>query len=1089
MLDEESTSRLELPPVPAELAAHAVAAWSEPVDIDTYLPEEPDRFPAYLDARVYQGSSGRVFPLPFHERIAPVKAAHRWQAVHLENRWMRILILPELGGRIHVAYDKVAGYDIFYRNNVIKPALVGLTGPWISGGVEFNWPQHHRPATFLPTDVEIEHEPDGSVTVWCSDHDPFTRMKGMHGVRLRPGSSRIELRVRLLNRSEVRQSFLWWANVAVRVSDDYQSFFPTDVDYVADHARRAITAYPASDRPYYDIDYPALAAERPGADRLDWWRNIPVPTSYMIVRTGHEFFGGYDHGRAAGFVHYAAREISPGKKQWTWGNSPFGAAWERNLTDGDGPYVELMAGVYTDNQPDFAWLLPGETKTFTQYWYPIRETGPVTHATRELAARVASGPDGTELTLMASESLPGLVVRLRSADGTPLAEHEVSLTPDAAWSARVPAADAVFSVERGGRELLTGSPVAPERGPEPEPAVEPPLPPDVASVDELWTIGTYLQQYRHATRSPEPYFAEALRRDPGDSRSAAALGAIAYSRGLFDEAERLLGTAVSRQTAWAASPRDGEPRYLLGLTLARLGRTDEAAALLARAAWDGGFGAAAETALGRLLATTDPERAVAILEQTISRSPEHSQARNLLAAIWDEAGDARAAELVAGTLARDPLDHWARDLAGLPPIADAPTLLDVALEYASAGLLEAALRVIDDADAAAEHPALGQVRVGPLLGYHRARILRRMGRDDEAAAAARSAQSSDARWSNALRLDDAAALESSLDADPSDPVAALLIGNWYYDRDRPEDARAAWTRVAGSERRDLAVIAERNLGILAYNVDHDPAAAGVHYARARELDPQDAKLLFEADQLAGRRGASAGERLTELERNPALVEARDDLSVVRARLMTETGRAREARELLLSRTFQPWEGGEGQVLAAWDAASLAVARAALEAGDPSSALDAVRGTIEPPASLGEARHVLANDAEVQLVLGDVLAATGDADGARRAWSRAAESVGDFVGMAAIPYSAQTAWSIVALRRLGDEDAAARLRDGMAAWVEGQALAPARIDYFATSLPSMLLFIDDPQTQHDHDIETLRTVLRDPALSGPVRAAP
>jgi hypothetical protein len=175
MLDEESTSRVELPPVPAEFATHAVAAWSEPVEIDTYLPEEPDQFPAYLNSRVYQGSSGRVFPLPFHERISPEKRSHKWDAVHLENRWLRLMILPQLGGRIHIAYDKVADYDIFYRNNVIKPALVGLTGPWISGGVEFNWPQHHRPGTFLPTDVEIEREMDGAITVWCSDHDPFAR--------------------------------------------------------------------------------------------------------------------------------------------------------------------------------------------------------------------------------------------------------------------------------------------------------------------------------------------------------------------------------------------------------------------------------------------------------------------------------------------------------------------------------------------------------------------------------------------------------------------------------------------------------------------------------------------------------------------------------------------------------------------------------------------------------------------------------------------------------------------------------------------------------------------------------------------------
>ncbi len=204
-----------------------VAGWREPLTIDTYLPDAPDRKPAFLETRVYQGSAGRVYPLPFHERISQVKKPHLWDAIHLENAWVRLVVLPELGGRIHVGLDKTNGYDFFYRNNVIKPALVGLAGPWISGGVEFNWPQHHRPATFLPTDSFIEHEPDGSVTAWCSDHDPFARMKGMHGVRLRPDSSVVELRVRLFNRSDDVQTFLWWANVAARTGDHYQSFFPT----------------------------------------------------------------------------------------------------------------------------------------------------------------------------------------------------------------------------------------------------------------------------------------------------------------------------------------------------------------------------------------------------------------------------------------------------------------------------------------------------------------------------------------------------------------------------------------------------------------------------------------------------------------------------------------------------------------------------------------------------------------------------------------------------------------------------------------------------------------------------------------------
>ncbi|MDX6427938.1 MAG: hypothetical protein QOE54_304, partial [Streptosporangiaceae bacterium] len=206
--EQSDGPRLTLPPIPGDQRHHEVAAWRESVLIDTYAPADPDPYPAFLENRVYQGSSGRVYPLPFYERVAARSEPMRWDAVHLENRWLRVMVLPALGGRIHVGFDKVAGYDFFYRSNVIKPALVGLAGPWASGGVEFNWPQHHRPGTFLPVDVEIEREPDGAITVWCSDHDPFTRMKGMHGVRLGPDRAVLELRVRLYNRTEDVQTFL-----------------------------------------------------------------------------------------------------------------------------------------------------------------------------------------------------------------------------------------------------------------------------------------------------------------------------------------------------------------------------------------------------------------------------------------------------------------------------------------------------------------------------------------------------------------------------------------------------------------------------------------------------------------------------------------------------------------------------------------------------------------------------------------------------------------------------------------------------------------------------------------------------------------
>ena len=114
----------------------------------------------------------------------------------------------------------------------------------------------------------------------------------------------------------------------------------------------------------------------------------------MVCQTQFDFFGGYDFKAGGGFVHVADRHIAPGKKQWTWGDHAFGHAWDRELTDTNGPYIELMAGVYTDNQPDFSYLAPYETKTFSQFWWPIQghRPGPAGHRKGGAADGGARGP-------------------------------------------------------------------------------------------------------------------------------------------------------------------------------------------------------------------------------------------------------------------------------------------------------------------------------------------------------------------------------------------------------------------------------------------------------------------------------------------------------------------------------------------------------------------------------------------------------------------------------------------------------------------------------------------------------------------------
>lgn len=1078
---QEPVEQLALPPRPAQLADLPAALWEAPMTLPTYEPQSPEHYPSYLDRRVYQGSSGRIYPLPFHHQIATEPTPRTWRAVHLENEWIRLVVLPELGGRLHAARDLTSGVDLFYCNPVIKPALVGLAGPWVAGGIELNWPQHHRPATYLPTDHHLETEPDGSVVVWCSDHDPFARMKGMHGFRLRPDSSAIELAVRLYNRTELTQSFLWWANVAARVDNDYQSFFPHDVTHVADHARRAVTAFPHADNPYYGIDYAARADQVRHAsdgtevtgDRLDWYSNIPVPTSYMVLGSGEDFFGGYDHGAGIGFVHVADHQIAVGKKQWTWGNAPFGHAWDANLADDGAHYIELMAGVFTDNQPDFAYLAPGETKVFTQRWYPIRELGPVDRATEDAAVVLRRDDGVAQVGVVVTRSLSDVRIVL-SADGVPIAEQVAHLDPSSPYQASydVPAeaGPLTVSVTHGGRTLVSWTePGLLDPGPEPDPATEPPLPSEIDSVEELAMVGTHLELYRHATRSPLPYWREALRRDPEHVDSLIGLAQRAYAAHDLDQADQLLDRALVRLTRRHANPRDTRALYLRGLVREALGDDRGAYDAYGRASWMRLWRAPAGYRMARIDARhgrhTD---ALHRLEDVLRTEPEHLQAHALAVIVHGRLGRQReAAELLSHARTIDPLDAVLAVLSGEPPSGDAQTCLDAAIDLAEVGEHDLALTCLDRADEREQQRPLGQTAAAPLVAYHRAATLERAGRAAEAHAERERAAGLDATDCYPARLADAAVLTEAIETHPTDHLAHALLGHWYYAVGRHEEAARLWRASAQIEASDAVV--QRNLGLFTANDAGDPAGAVTHYEAAMAARPADARLLYERDQLAALLGESPAARLARLEPLRALVEERVDLTVEYLHLLISDGRAGEALPILQSRRFQAWEGGEGQVLSAWERARTQVAADALASGDATGAVAHLQAALEPPANLGEARHPLASTAELLLQLGDALAAADQAEAAQQAWADAAGQRGDFLGMSTAEHSETTFWSVLALRRIGHEQGAAALAAELRIFRDDYAATPTSVDYFATSLPDLLLFSGDPVAARDRRV--------------------
>jgi len=1063
--------KLELPPAPAAEQG-PVKTWREPVSMLTYMPADPDPNPLFLERRVYQGSSGRVYPLPVIDFVERTPHPHSWDAVHIENEFLRLMILPAVGGRIHVGVDKRNGYDFFYRQNVIKPALVGLAGPWISGGVEFNWPQHHRPATYMPVETAIERDPDGSVTIWCSDHDPMARMKGMHGLCLHPGKAYVELKVRLYNRTLQTQTFLWWANVATHVHEQYQSFFPKDVRYAADHAKRAVTEYPLSQGPYYGIDYGERARtgvppeEMPSQfvpdgsyapNDLGLYANIPVPTSYMIVGSHGDFFGGYDHRRRAGTVAYANHHIAPGKKQWTWGNHDFGYAWDRSLTDNDGPYVELMSGVYTDNQPDFSFLAPGETKTFSQYWYPIGDIGVPDLANLHAALHVENSDEFVTLHLQVTEDLPGASLTVRMGE-TEIGRWTGDLTATAPLHLRFPAAGAAGPLEMtltdGDWRVLRYAPDEIVPVPSPSVATEPPLPEKVASNDELFLNGLHLEQYRHPTRPPEVYWLEAIKRDPGDSRCNLALGRWHLNRCEFHLAEKPLRDSIARLTLRNPNPPDGEPHYTLGLVLSYLDRPDEAYRAFYKSTWNAAWRAPAYHRLGEIdCARGDWANALEHLDRSLRAETDNLNARNLRTLVLRRLGrDAEAAASLEETRALDPLDIFSRWLATDVPPEDGQLLLDLAFDLVRAGFLDEALAILS---AATSDTASG---AGPVLLYLRADVLNRLGRSQESAAVRERARDADPAYVFPRRVEEFVLLGKAVQADFRDAHAPYYLGNLLYDRRRYSEAIKMWERSVALA--PSFATPWRNLGIGYFNVLQDPARALQAFANVRAAAPWDARILYEYDQLLKRTGQALPERLAGLEANPELVEKRDDLSVELATLYNNLEQPQCALDLLLGHEFQPWEGGEGLVLSQYVRANVLLAHRSLIGGEPAPAIASLIAASNPPRNLSEAKHLLMNLSMIDYWLGVAHHDAGNRAKAERHWTRAACQKGDFQQMQTQSVSENTYWSACALRRLGrKQDALHAFRTILDYSARLQRQTP-KIDYFATSLPAMLLFDED-----------------------------
>ncbi|MBR0047272.1 MAG: DUF5107 domain-containing protein [Bacteroidaceae bacterium] len=1082
----------------------SVKAWKEQVVIPTYETGKPEKNPIFLEKRVYQGSSGVVYPYPVIESIADEKTDVTYNAVYLENEYIKVMILPELGGRVQMAYDKIKQRHFVYYNHVIKPALVGLAGPWISGGIEFNWPQHHRPSTFMPVDSTIVENEDGSVTVWVNEMERMFHQKGMAGFTLRPGCAYLEIQGHVSNRTPLPQTFLWWANPAVEVNDDYQSVFPPDVNAVFDHGKRAVSSFPIATGTYYKMDYSA------GVD-ISNYKNIKVPTSYMAVNSKYNFEGGYENDTHGGMLHVASHHFSPGKKQWTWGNGDFGRAWDRNLTDeatpeemkkyditreGFRPYIELMAGVYTENQPDFTWLMPYEEKQFTQYFMPYRELGIVKQASKDFILNIEETEGGVRVKVLAtSKQITQIRLIAKKSKEKVLYDDIVTLSPEEVFEQVVNTKGVSFNNLILAVGDLTWEAEPDDIRPIPDAAEAALSPEDTKTNDQLYLTGLHLEQYRHATWSALDYYEEALRRDPNDVRCLNQTGLWYLRRGRFDKAETYLRKAVKIWQKRNPNPYDGEAIFNLALTRKFQGDKLHAYELFWKATWnkawaDAGYFEAAciSTERGRY------DDALEELNRCLIFNNCHHKARALKVTILRKLG--RNDEALALCEASLQLDHFnygilfekhllTQDETVLNSMVEMMhgniyNYHELALDYAQAGLWQEAIDVLT-------LPAVSerQTQASPLTLYYIGYFKVNQGKYwktnklEEAKACFAEAEQADSYCCFPNRLEDVKVLKTAIHFNPEGAKAPYYLGCLYYDKRQYDLSKEYWEQ---SEQLDPSFpTVHRNLALLYFNKGQgagNKEQALQEMELAFTLDQSDARVFMELDQLYKKLQRPHAERLQNYEALPHLVVQRDDLILEHATLLNLLGRYEEAKAIIDNHVFHPWEGGEGKVSGQYQMSRLELAKKKIKTLSVLSDISPIMGrTIRTvslpitgegwgeglvslleeclifPHSLGEGKLYGAQDNDFLYFLGRYEEGTvGPTEPAAAMYYNDAKP--DKIFYAGLCY-----------RALGQEDKARSLFHKLINYGQQHFFDHITMDYFAVSLPDLLVWDGDLDLQN------------------------
>ncbi|MFC1493360.1 DUF5107 domain-containing protein, partial [candidate division KSB1 bacterium] len=653
-------------------------------EIKTYSFADPDPIPILV-------KNPRIYPyFSFNEHS--IKGSDReWKVVRMENDYVKVYILPEVGGKIYGAVEKSTGNDFLYHNEVLKFRQIAMRGPWTSGGIEFNFGiVGHTPAVATPVDYIIRENEDGSVSCFIGTMDITSRTRWSVEINLPPDKAYFKTRTLWYNHSPLNQSYYSWSNNAVKVSDDLQYYYP------------GVKSVPHS----YTVPAESWPVDSRGRD-VSWYRNNTFGgnKSRFIMGEYENYFGGYWHDIDFGFGHWALYEEMPGKKMWIWALSRAGGIWEDLLTDKNGQYTEPQSGRLF-SQTDHAFFPPYTGDTWEEILFPFKGIGGLTKAAPAGALNINRTENTLKIGFCPFESINEIISVIQN--GTEIYSEMLDIEPMEVWQKEI-----TLRADEGEIEVLIKDKIYYTTD-DLKNDIHRPI--EFHNVDESTNEGLYLAGEFHETRREydralEKYRA-CLDNDPQHIRAMTRIAGLLYRRSEYEKGIEYASNALK------IDMYDAGANYMYGIISRKLGNLTDAKETLGWAARSMEFRSSAYCQISEIFfMEKDLKTAEKYARKALDFNRFNLNAYEILAIINRKLDNTMAAETILNSLLEiEPLNHFSRfekylmapseeNLSSFKNLVrtEIPheTFLELGISYMNLGLTEEAVTLLKNSP---EHP-------------------------------------------------------------------------------------------------------------------------------------------------------------------------------------------------------------------------------------------------------------------------------------------------------------------------------------------------------------------------------------------------